>query len=197
MKRKIFLATTLVLVVAMLLTPFAVAKSWEPKNNEKFESFAVTAIGIGPSNVEIKYSPSEDAPNLVVETADENMQNYQITIDGSKTYVQDVDFTYSGHQTWMLFSPQMPIAAPIYLTPVRMMILDVKYSYTFLPASGIEGTIYMHAIAKGETIVDLVSPGGMLITSLDGTGDFRNVNIKATSAGGGIAHIGTVIGWPE
>lgn len=179
----------------MMATPLVAGLSWEPKNNEKFQSFETTLTLAGVTNTEIKYSPSEDAPNKVVISADENMVNYQITIDGSKTYIQGTDFIYSGHLTWVLFDPEMPLAFPYYLTPARMLSLDVKYSYTFLPASGIEGTINMHAIAKGEIITDLFGPGAMLITSMKGTGDLQNVNIKATNAVGG--HMGTVLGWPE
>jgi len=106
-------------------------------------------------------------------------------------------FTYNGHLTWTIYAPEMPLATPPYLTPCRMITLDVKYSYTFLAASGIEGTINMHAMARGETIADLLGPGDMLITSMQGTGDLKNVNIKATTAGGGVTHMGIVSGWPD
>ena len=193
-RREILLVATTFFLVAVLAIPMVSGLSWEPKNNEKFQSFETT-LTAGVTNVEIKYSPSEDEPNKVVISADESMSNYQIIIDGSKTYIQDVDFVYNGHLTWMLFDPELPLALPYYLTPARMLSLDVRYSYTFLPASGIEGTINMHAIAKGETIADLFAPGEMLITSLEGTGDLQNVNIKATAAVGG--HMGIVSGWPE
>lgn len=194
-KREILLSATIFLLVAILATPMVSGLSWEPKNNEKFQSFETSIGSIAVTNVELKYSPSEDAPNLIVISTDEIMTNYQITIDGSKTYIQDTDFTYSGHQTWMLYNPELPLDFPYYLTPVRMLSLDVKYSYTFLPASGIEGTINMHSITKGESIADLLASGAMLITSMEGTGDLQNVNIKATTAEGG--HSGIVSGWPE
>jgi len=195
--KKILLAFTSFLIVAMMATPLALALSWEPKNNSKFQSFDVTATLLGGTNQEQRFVPSEDAPNIVFISADEVMENYQITIDGTRTYLQDTHFTYNGHLTWTLYAPELPLQAPPYLTPCRMLTLDVKYSYTFLPASGIEGTINMHAMARGETITDLLGPGDMLITSMQGTGDLKNVNIKATTAGGGVAHMGIVSGWPD
>ena len=113
------------------------------KNNPKFQSFDVTATLLGGTNQGQRYVPSEDAPNIVFLTADEVMENYQITIDGTRTYIQDIHFTYNGHLTWTLYAPELPLAVPPYLTTCRMITLDVKYSYTFLPASGIEGTINM------------------------------------------------------
>jgi len=182
-------------VISLMLIPFAVAKNWEPKNNDKFQSFAVSSSLIGFENDVWKFVPSEDASNILFMSADEIMDGYQITIDGTRTYVQDMHFTYSGRYTFTLYDPG-DVVIPIFYTPCRMMSLVVEYSYTFLPASGIQGTINMLAIARGETVADLTGYGEMMITSLKGTGDLQNVNIKATSTGG-VTHTGTVIGWPD
>jgi hypothetical protein len=79
--------------------------------------------------------------------------------------------------------------------------MRVDYSYEFLPASGLTGTIYLHAVSVGGNY-------GMMISSLYGTGDFEGVQIRAT--GGAISisppvsppiysygHSGWVYGWPE
>ena len=64
---------------------------------------------------------------------------------------------------------------------------------------GIDGTLRMRATWRSDDFFSFVTPGSFKITSLEGTGDLQNVNVKATNtiAEAGSAHLGTVIGWPE
>ena len=56
--KKILLAFTSFLIIAMMATPLALALSWEPKNNSKFQSFDVTATLLGGTNQEQRFVPS-------------------------------------------------------------------------------------------------------------------------------------------
>jgi len=195
MNKKILVSFTAFLIVAMMLTPLALANSWDPKNNDKFQSFdTVFTFGPGSNYVNI-FNPFEEVPNKVVQTYDENMLTYTITV-GVNSYEFGTDFVYDGQVALTIWDPEVPLAIPAFYTPCRKMAITVKYTYTFLPASGIEGTIKMLAISKGETVADLMAPGAMQITSLQGTDSLQNINIKATG-GGGLTHTGIVSGWPE
>jgi hypothetical protein len=60
---------------------------------------------------------------------------------------------------------------------------------------GLDGTLTMLALITGNTVFLSEEMKPMWITSLQGTGDFKNVNIKATSVAP--YHVGIVSGWPE
>ena len=183
------------LLILMAITPFALARNLELKNNDKFEVFQVDlATNLG--DVNMKVIGPEDSPNKIVFSKVEELTLYEITV-GTKTYsLAEGHFTYTGFIVYTVWDPVLPVATPFIMTPGRMVHFDVKYMYTFLSASGIEGTIEMHAIAQGETLADVFTPGTMIITSQQGTGDLQNVNIKAT-AGATHGHEGIVSGWPE
>ena len=57
-------------------------------------------------------------------------------------------------------------------------------------AGGIEGTITMLALTTSG------AKRAMHISSLQGTGHLKNVNIQATM-GEGFTHLGVVKGWPD
>jgi hypothetical protein len=182
-------------MVAMMLTPLALAQRIELKNNDKFKTFEVELTTAPGDNVEMEFIPSEDNPRKIIGSHDENMAEYKITVDGTE-YLLGVDFTYTGYASWTIWEPVMPLVIPPILSPGRMVTLDVKYMYTFLPASGIEGTIKMHAKGTSEgSLVNMLINEEMMITSLQGTGDLQNVNIQAVG-GLGPSHRGIVSGWP-
>ena len=193
MNKKILVTLTVLLAVAMMLTPFAAAKRIDLRNNNKFETFTV-ALTTGPGfNSDLEYIPNEVNPNKIVGSHDETMLAYTITVDGTD-YILDVDFEYTGHASWTIWDPVIPLAIPPIFSAGRVFVLDVKYMYTFLPASGIDGTIKIHAKGMGESVLDMLANEDFMITSLQGTGDLQNVNIKAV---GGIGyHRGIVSGWP-
>ena len=178
--------------LALLATPFALAKSTDyPKNNEKFQSFAVT-LGAVPVNTvddyEVKYIPNEENPNVIVQTWGNNLVYNEIVIGGVKHYLMGVDFEYSQSCKYTA------IGAPFMTVPgyglimgskSHLFVINYMYNFSAVP-DGIDGTLEMRFIS---------SMGTTSITSLRGTGDLQNVQIKAT--GGGTGHIGVVIGWPE
>lgn len=195
MNKKILVSLVVLLILSISLTPLAFAKTWMEKNNEKFEVFQVDlATVLEPANTMV-VGP-EDAPNKIMFSRVEEMTLYEITV-GSKTYsLAEGHFQYDGFIVYTVWDPVLPVAIPWILTPGRQVLFDVKYMYTFLPASGIEGAIEMHAIGSGESLADVFTPGTMIITSQQGTGDLQNVNIKA-SGGAVHGHEGLVSGWPD
>jgi hypothetical protein len=102
----------------------------------------------------------------------------QLTI-GDNTYIMGADFTYVGFLKVTQFDPVFPSTAPHVgnLSPAssRFTIYDIDYTYTFLPASGITGTLSMHARNINGTTH---------INSLSGTDDLKNVQIQATTSPG-------------
>ena len=214
MKRKMILAPIIVLLLLLAVAPVMAdqPKVWDEKNNDKFETFQVLARGsflvpsLNPDNWQ--YIPSLEECNKVIVSWDEVMTIMEITVDGN-TYVMGTDFTYKGRFTMIIYDPVFTSPPPVLvfsLVPLaRDMSSQIDYEYTFLPASGIEGTIRMQAIFKeGETTSSL---GGVYsISSLSGTGDLQNVQIKATTNNTGlpphtpswnVGHFGIVSGWPE
>jgi hypothetical protein len=184
-------------------------KVWTEKNNDKFETFQVFGRGsfsasLDPNNWQ--YIPSKEQCNKVIVSWDEVFSAMEITVDGN-TYVMGTHFTYEGRATYIFYDPVFPSPPPVipFIIASRHFTSQVDYEYTFLPASGIEGTIRMQAIFKvGEPSSFL--GGDYSISSLSGTGDLRNVQIKATSnnrdlpphtPSWNIGHTGIVIGWPE
>jgi len=177
------------MLVAMLATPIAAAKPWEPKNNDKFESYAVSLIpNFGAiAGATIEYIPNEANPNKIIATwAEEPMTSYIITVDGVP-YVLGVDFEYTG------VAVKTAIGAPFTTAPTGMPVGDnvnhfrVEYMFDFGDGNGgIDGTLKMLA----ET-----TNGPMYIRSLQGTGDLQNVQIWATATG--LTHAGLVSGWPD
>ena len=195
MNKKNLACCVFVLLIVMAVTPFTFGKRTDLKNNDKFKAFTVSLTPGGIENLEVNYIPSEEDCVKVSGSHDELVAGYTITVDGI-VYNLDVDFVYEGHVTWTLWNPVLPVAALPALTPCSKIHFDVKYMYNFLPASGIEGTIQMHAVGTSDSFVDMMINQEMMITSMQGTGNLQNVNIKAVGVPGP-GHIGIVSGWPE
>lgn len=149
-----------------------------------------------PLNTELEFIPSEEAPNKVIATYNENMPAYTIVI-GDYSYKLGVDFAYTSSVKLTLWDPTMPLLPALPMTPSREIAFTIKYILDFSAfENGIEGTLEMQLIAKAETIFACQAPGAMTISSLQATEDLQNVNIKATS-NGGFTQIGVVSGWPD
>ena len=187
MNKKILGLIVALLAVALMLTPLAIAKPWTPKNNIKFETFAVSLVpGGGPRVVE--YIPSQANPNKIITSwVEEPMTAYTITV-GGVPYSLGVDFEYVGVAVYTAIGKEFAPNAFGLLAGDKVNHFRVDYMYTFIDGpSGIDGTLEMLAITS--------SSGGMAIRSLRGTGDLQNVQIMATAAG--LTHIGIVSGWPD
>jgi hypothetical protein len=196
MNRKILFSSLCLMMIALMLTPFAFGERIELKNNDKFKPFEVQLTTGGATNVEVDFIPSVDQCNKVSGSYDEIMAAYTITVDGTEYDLND-DFLYTGHATWTIWDPELPLAVPSLYTPGSKILFDVKYMYDFSAvADGIDGTIEMHARGIGESIFDIILNGKMFISSMQGTGDLKNVVIQAIGVAGP-GHIGIVSGWPE
>ena len=198
MNKKILVTFASLFVISVLVTPLAIALPWEPKNNEKFQTFETSFFpnidNIMNAAANPKYTPSEDKPNKIVYSwAEEPMAAYTIMVGGNTYFLHD-DFEYTG------FAVLTQIGAPFADSPLLpgMLVGDkqsnfrVDYMYDFGPDDGnpetLDGTIQMLAITAKD--------GVMHIRSVRGTGDLQNVQIQATGSGV-YAHLGVVLGWPE
>jgi hypothetical protein len=197
--KKILGLITIFLAGAMLATPLVLAEPWDyPKNNDKFQTYnAVVVVDWFGQVYNFERAPPVEGkyPNLIVISWEEIMLDHTIIV-GENEYNLGEDFEYTGFAVLTVWDP---IPGPPGDFPTGSKVsFDVKYMYTFLPASGIEGTISMHAKATAESFDDVTIPGAMLVTSMEGTGDLINVNIKATGGADiGVTHNGIVSGWPE
>jgi len=185
MNKKILVIVAALLVLSMTLTPFALAKPWNPKSNEKFETFETTfVINFGPIIAAIA-DPEWVNPNRVITSWVELMDDYSISVDGVSYYLH-TDFEYSGVATFTANGgPFAPGPNGALNGKQNHFRVDYMYDFEIVPG-GIQGTIKMLA---------LLTNGPMSIRSLQGTGDLQNVQIQATAGLG--AHTGVVIGWPE
>jgi len=201
MNRKMLLAPFIVILMLLAVAPVMASqpKVWDEKNNDKFETFNVLGRASLSASAagDWQYIPSEEKPNKIVVSWDEVMTSHVITIDGVHTYTLGTDFTYEGHQVVTLYDPVInppPVPINVYalIASARMVHMKVDYMYDFSAVpGGIEGTLRMQGILK---------EGVFSISSLSGTGDLQNVQIKATSMPQSgtynFAHNGIVIGWP-
>jgi hypothetical protein len=197
----------LILAVSVILTPLAFAKPWDyPKNNTAFEEYGVIYDLNWGAFIGDEYAATAglEDPNKLVITHDEIMVVHEIRIGedgpGQRVYYLGEDFTYTGKITFTIFDPILPYAfdpSDIYGTLFvagRMHHFRVDYMYDFGDGDGgLDGTLTMLALITGNDL--MLGERPMWITSLQGTGDFQNVKIKATT--GGIGHTGIVKGWPE
>ena len=183
------------LIISMMLTPLAIAKPWDEKNNEKFQTFTTSFVpnvaNILAAAATPEYIPSEDNPNKIIYSwVEEPMVAYTINV-GSKTYYLGTDFEYTGvavlTQIGAPFTPNPALFNILMGSKQRMFRVDYMYDFSAIEG-GLEGTIAMLAITAEDNV--------MHILSLRGTGDLQNVQIQATSPGG-FAHTGIVSGWPE
>jgi hypothetical protein len=200
---KIFSVSVGVIILLMAATPLVMAQPWEPKNNPKFETFYVNQqSSLAPylaALANAKYIPAEENPNLLIIGPYEDQQIASGTINvGDNTYVEGIDYEYTGMSTYQVWRPTGDFFAVYPLGD--LMMFKVEYMYDFEDdGEGIDGTIRMRATWLSDDFFSFVTPGSFKITSLEGTGDLQNVNIKATNtvASVGSAHLGIVIGWPE
>lgn len=208
MNKKVLIMAVALMAVAMLATPLVSAKPWEyPKNNAKFEEFGVTFGFDWQGFIMAEYAATaglEDAEKVVV-ICPETPTTYQIMVGeagpGQRVYNLGEDFTYSGQMTFTVFDPVLPYAFdpsnPVGTLFIggRMQHFRVDYMYDFSAVpEGLDGTITMVALVTGNGLV-LGGDHPMFITSIKGTGDFQNVQIKATAVPPN--HMGVVTGWPE
>jgi hypothetical protein len=182
----------------MASVSLAQATTYEPKNNDKFQDFSVLAsfnimTWLGGQR---EYIPTMDKMNIYRLSWDETFLTYDITV-GTQTYHLGSDFTYTGHvdYSWQgVTTWEVPYVWPEEYRVVKAVV-DYTYDFSAVPG-GLDGTIHMIAV---------FSSGGMFLNSLDSTGDFQNVQIKATVGTSPpnnglvyyLVHDGIVSGWPE
>ena len=185
MNKKVLVIAVALMAVAMLATPFALAKPWDkPKNNEKFQSYHVTLGGSIVDSVK-EYKPNEDNPNVIVQRWGNNIVDYEIIIGEEHHYKLGVDFEYDQKCVWIAVgAPFIPYLGILMGSESNLWIITYEFDFSAVPG-GIDGILKMLFVYKdGETS----------IRSLWGTRDLRNVHISATAVLG--THEGTVIGWP-
>jgi hypothetical protein len=193
--RKLLGVFAALMVAGLLATPVVSAKPWEEKNNEKFQSFLATFVfdETFAQNLELNYKPSEDEPNIIVATWEENYLDYSISIDGL-TYQLGADFERTGYvKRTAIGAPFIYYPFDVTGAPFGSIITHSRVEFTFdfsAVPGGIDGTLEMLSLwnVHGETVE-------ISIRSLRGTGDLQNVQILATS--GPMTIEGIVIGWPD
>jgi hypothetical protein len=191
-----------VLVCSIVMTQLAVASPYEEKNNPKFKTFVVNQrMSLTPYLLAMAsptYIQSEDKPlKLIIGPYEDTIVECKITVDGIE-YFEGTDFEYVGSSTYEVWRPNGVSFMGVY--PLGdLMAFKVEYTYDFgADGEGIDGKINMRATWLSDDFLTFILPGSLKITSIDGTGDLQNVNIKATNAVSavGSSHVGTVIGWP-
>ena len=198
-------------MIVLLPTPLVAAKSWDyPKNNPLFEQYSTTINFDFTNLVTATYQATaglEDANKVIVVYEEQAAIGYQIRIGedgpGQRVYNLGEDFNYYGVATITVWNPLLPYEFDPE-NPMMTLFLAgtkfhyrVEYMYDFGDGDGgLDGTITLLALVTGNT-QSIFDPEGkpMFITSIEGTADFENVQIKATGAG--LGHEGVVLGWPE
>ena len=202
MKRKYLALFVVILVCSMVTTQLATARPYEEKNNPKFKTFEVNQrMSLSPYLLAMAnptYIQSENKQlKLIIGPYEDTIVECTITVDGIE-YVEGTDFEYVGCSTYEVWRPNGLSFMDVY--PLGdLMAFKVEYTYDFGDdGQGIDGKIDMRATWLSDDFFSFISPGSFKITSMDGTGDLQNVNIKATNAisAVGSSHVGTVIGWP-
>lgn len=199
LKRKI-LPTFLALAVVLLAIPLVSAVPWTPRNNEKFQTYSVTMkynfLDV-LLNSPHEWIPSTDKPNKLIIIDEEDFDTMEITV-GTNTYSLGIDFAYTGLAIYTFHDPvfegQFGLLMPSDWRS-EQLVVDYMYDFSAYP-DGLEGTLQMRSIANG---------GGFFINSIAGTGDLKNVQVKATQGSIDmnlfpmitIPHVGLVSGWPE
>jgi hypothetical protein len=203
MNKKIFFV--ILLSAAMLISPLAgivlatnpytdpTAVAW---NVDSSQSFMDTL------RANHTYVPADKVANPVQKlyiNYDEKLLTCDIKV-GGVTYSLDKDFTYTGHVDYIYYNPSFANPAVGYLYPSGYSGSEatIKYMYNFsaIPG-GLEGTLSMLATKNNDD---------SSIVSVAGTGDFKNVQVKATISPQwydaanlivNIYHDGMVSGWPH
>jgi hypothetical protein len=202
MNRKSLVIAFVLLSAILLVSPLigtAAAACNTDRHQDKCQKFGVTASFsfLKILQADHKYIPSADHVKKLVISWDEEFITYDITVDGI-TYSLGKDFTYSGHAVMTFYNPVFddPQLGNLYPTAFSALQERIVYKYDFSAVpGGIDGTIRMIATTEN---------GVLSIRSLCGTGDFRNVHIKATATDTfdeatltvNIFHDGKVSGWP-
>jgi hypothetical protein len=148
------------------------------------------------------FVPADKAANPVQKLTisyDEKPLTCNINV-GGVTYSLGKDFTYIGHVDYIYYNPSFNSPTLGYYYPSNFSGTEttVNYMYNFsaIPG-GLEGTLSMLATMK-DAVGSIVSVGG--------TGDFKNVEVKATISPQwydaanlvvNIYHDGMVSGWPK
>ena len=200
MNTKITVFTVLLLTLFMSTIMLAQAVPLKEKNNDKFQdfmeagSYSILSYVTGDQT----YIPSMEKTDKLILSWNEAMLTYEISID-ENTYVMGKDFSYTGYAQEIFWDPVFGgTGGMIFPSDYRATHLVVDYMYDFSAfQGGIEGTLMMRAVSQGGR--------GSIITSLAGTGDLQNVQIKAYVSNGGFIppvtitfeHEGLVQGWPN
>ena len=202
MNRKIPLIIT-ALSAVLLATPLVSAVPWTyPKNNEKFQEYQ--AVGtfsvLDMVSGDHEYIPSFEKVNKLIISFDEPHLTHEITVGGN-TYQLGTDFLMTDCLTIAVFYEPVfddpaklyPIMPDGYRFEHNLVYWTIDFSA--IPG-GIEGTLRMQLVATNEE--------NRFINSLAGTGDLKNVQIKATASVSfdppltlRALHVGIVSGWPE
>ncbi len=196
-------AIVIVLAVSLLITPMfslAYAVLGAPKNNEKFQTWHYEKKMNFYNDVifggEREYYPSFENPNRMVLTATEHYTYFVITVNGH-TYTMGVDFDVEGQVKFAFNNVSFTSPAKLYPSSSKTDLAKVELFLDFSAyPGGIEGTLH---------ILEMGTQAGTSTTSLEGTGDLRNVQVMAVWAAAGLSQEGiltvvddgTVIGWPE
>jgi hypothetical protein len=208
---KIIVVFVALMVMAMLAPSIVAAKPWDyPKNNPKFEQYGVTINFNFANLIAATYAATaglEEANKVVVVYEEQAMPGYQIRIGedgpGQRVYNVEEDFAYNSIATITTWNPILPYAFDPANPMMTLFLMGTKthwrvdYTYDFSAVpGGLDGTLTMLAMVTGnsESVFD-PDIKTMFITSIEGTGDFSDVQIQAKGAGTG--HAGVVIGWPE
>jgi hypothetical protein len=200
-KRKL-LVLVLALTLVLLATPLVSAFPWtKPKNNEKFQTWeAVGSFKFGYiMQGDHQYIPSIEKINKAIITFTNPHDTHEITVNGY-TYELCTDFLYTeGLCIMTFFDPVYEDPSnPLFSSENRATTMRVYWTYDFSAIPGeIEGTLRMQIVGYQH--------GDNFVNSLAGTGDLRNVQVKAAASSGftmppptiTTLHAGTVIGWPD
>ena len=188
------------MAVVMLATPMVSAVPGAYlKNNEKFKEFSIESSSnlfeliFAPDH---RWIPSFDKVNKLIINAEITQITSVISFDGN-TYTLGIDFTVTCHAKDTCYDP-------IFVTPTKLWPMGSReaktvneYMYDF--SGDLEGTLEVREVGTSMS-----TPWHVF--SLRGTGDFQNVQIRATSlmtsfdpsSGINTYHTeGIVSGWPE
>jgi hypothetical protein len=195
---------TLILSAAMLISPLAgLVVATNPYTDPTAQSFNVVK-SFSFANImqgNHTYTPADNVANPVqklVISYDETLLTCDIKV-GGVTYSLGKDFTYVGHQELTYYNPSFSNPQFGYLFPSSSSSEEVKVDLMFnfsAIAGGIEGTIKITVTGKD---------GAVSARSLEGTGDFKNVDIQAaaTNSFDAVNRVltayfdGMVSGWPH
>ena len=194
MNKKILVFTITALSLILLTTPLIGTVAARRSRCCDWEDFTVNLVTtLDPAAMKV-----EDKGYKIVLSWPETMTDYSIMV-GDKVYTLNNDFIYKGFAQFTAWKPTGE-NHPVLGFPIgEYMEFEVWYMYDFSAVfGGIDGKLKMHAISKITDAADFGVGGNMEIKSVWGTGDLRNVKIRATNGGPeGPSHVGKVCGWPD